>query len=285
MKKYLVSYSTKGFYKRHDELRKSASKFGIANHISFYDKDLFKTDFYRKNKLVLDNPKGAGFWLWKPYYIKQALKKIDDGDLLFYVDAASIFIEDPAPIFKIAEENERGIVAFDTRPLTNKKFCRRDAFKNLNLDYEKFWNCWHVIGTMLLIKKNAFSVAFIDEWLQACENPFSLVNNNNSNDYKTESEELEGFIDHRSDQSMLTLIVNKYDLETYRNPSKWGNYLKLEAFRKEGEFKSYPYLLENTITDYSDSPMINSPYGQTFEINRGKDKETRMSKLLQLLKK
>ena len=163
--RYLLSYSTKGFYNRHDELNQSAKKFGIKNHINFYDRDLFKTEFYIKNKIVLDNPKGAGFWLWKPYYINEALKQINDGDLLFYVDAASVFIDDPEAIFKIAGENEKGMILFDTRPLTNRQFCRRDAFINLGCDTEKYWNAWHVIATMFVIKKTAFAVSFISEWL------------------------------------------------------------------------------------------------------------------------
>lgn len=276
--RYLLSYSTKGFYNRHDELNKSAKKFGIKKHIDFYDRDLFKTDFYRKNKIVLDNPKGAGFWLWKPYYINEALKQINDGDLLFYVDAASVFIDDPEAIFKIAGESEQGIIPFDTRPLTNRQFCRRDAFINLGCDTEKYWNSWHVIATMIVIKKTVFAVSFISEWLQACQNPFSIVNNNNSVDFKTKNEELLGFIDHRSDQSIFSILVAKHNLETYRNPCIWGNYLKMKTFRKEDEFAGYPFHLENSIKSYSDTAMENSPYGTIFQINRGRDEIKKINK-------
>ncbi len=284
MKRYLVSYSTKGFYNRHDELNQSARKFGINNHLKFYDKDLMQTEFYKRNKSILDNPKGAGFWLWKPYYINEALNLINDGDLLFYVDAASIFIDNPERIFRLAETDEKGVITFDARPLTNRQFCKRDAFINLGCDIQKYWDSWHVIATMILVRKTPFASSFINEWLEACQNPFSIVNNNDSMDFKTDHEELSGFIDHRSDQSILSILVSKHNLETFRNPSKWGNYLKMEAFRKENEFAGYPFNLEKTIKSYSETPMENSSYGTILEINRGRDVESKFFKIMKFFK-
>ena len=283
MQIHLVSYSTKGFYHRHKELNASAHQYGITNIISYYDRDLVKTEFYKKNKIILDNSKGAGFWLWKPYYINEALNKISDGDVLFYVDAASTFIASPEDLIKITQGNEKGIIAFDARPLLNRQFCRRDAFINLACDNEQTWDSWHIMATMLVIKKTAFSMAFIKEWLEECQNPYSIVNNNNSNQFITYQKEIPGFIDHRSDQSILSILVSKHCLGTFRNPTLWGNYLKLNEFRKPGEEVVYPYLLENSISDYSEEPMINSPYGTIFKVNRGADNISKQRELWRLL--
>ena len=69
-----------------------------AKHIAKFDKifeynesDIPK-DFYEKHKNILDVPRGGGLWLWKPYIVKDALSKIEDGDILFYCDSGAFFL-------------------------------------------------------------------------------------------------------------------------------------------------------------------------------------------------
>ena len=38
-------------------------------------------EFYAKNKFILNQPRGAGYWLWKHYIIKDALSRVNDGDI------------------------------------------------------------------------------------------------------------------------------------------------------------------------------------------------------------
>ena len=35
------------------------------------------------------NKKGYGFWIWKPFIIKEALRNLDEGEVLLYVDGRS----------------------------------------------------------------------------------------------------------------------------------------------------------------------------------------------------
>jgi hypothetical protein len=63
---------------------------------------------------------------------------------------------------------------------------------------------------------------------------------------------LDEFIDHRHDQSVLSLIATHYGLQGFRWPSQWGNHEKLPEYRVEGEFLAEPYSIQ---------PYTNSPYG------------------------
>jgi hypothetical protein len=270
MTDYLVSYSTKEYYRRHAELNESAGKFGLHNVISFYDHDLKATPFYQKNIEILINPKGAGFWLWKPYFIRRALDQIYEGDSLLYVDSGSLFVSGPRDLFNICKTNKTGILAFDTWPLNNSQWTKRDTFINLGADEPRYWEAKHIIATVIAFKKSKFTVDFVDEWLEKCQNVNSITDIKNING----KENLQDFIGHRMDQSILSILIEKYKIETYRNPSKWGNFLKMPAFREKGEYVGYPYGVRDSMIGYSPNPYFNSPYRTIFEFNRGPDQPT-----------
>ena len=76
MKTYLVNFATDNFKKSQKKLNESALKFGVDKVFSFSSEDIKKTDFYKKNKIILEKKRGFGYWLWKPYFI---YKTMSDG--------------------------------------------------------------------------------------------------------------------------------------------------------------------------------------------------------------
>jgi hypothetical protein len=259
---HLVSFASNYFSEQQKAMELSAKKYGILDVISYTEKDLIDSDFYNENIEVFKQSRGFGHWLWKPYFILKAIESIADNDILCYVDAGSMFVNSPATLISFAKNNESGIVAFDCWPLTNHQWTKRDTFVNLNCDIPDFWYAKHVIATVILFRKTPVVILFLKEWLTACLEKTSLIEgitNGNRN--------IEGFVQHREDQAIFSVLIKKYNIETYRNPSKWGNFLKLPKYRKRNEFVSYPYLVENSINQYSDKPYVNSPYYTIFEFN------------------
>jgi len=259
---HLVSFASNHFSEQQKEMEMSARRYGILDFISYTEKDLTDSDFYKENIDVFAQRRGFGYWLWKPYFILKAMENIKDNDILFYVDSGSKFVNPPATLISLAKNNASGIVAFDCWPLTNHQWTIRETFVNLNCDTPDFWYAKHVIATVMLFRKTPLVILFLKEWLAACLEKTSLiadVTNNNKN--------IEGFVQHREDQAIFSVLIKKHNIETYRNPSKWGNFLKVPKYRKENEFISYPYLVENTVNQYSDEPYVNSPYYTIFEFN------------------
>lgn len=263
-KMYLVSYATDRFKAVQRELNESAKEFGIHNLISYDDSDLRSSDFYLQNKDILDEVCGAGFWAWKPYFILSALKLLQDGDILLYCDAGTLIIESPAPLMDLAAKNPSGIILFDARPLKCRQFTKRDCFIRMNCDSPAFWNSNKIIATILLFRKCPQAVDFLEEWLHYCKDRSAISHDPNHCGLP----DLPGFIQHRWDQSILNVLATKYQLETFRNPTLWGNFLKIPSFRVPGEPVLSPYNLLPGIQAYSARPQVNSPYGTIFEINR-----------------
>ena len=237
-------------------------------------KKLLDTEFYIDNQEIFNERRGYGNWLWKPYFILKAINEIPENEIVFYVDTGCKFISDPKPLIEIVRNAKSGIVAFDCYPLTNRQWTKRDTFINMSCDNEEFWNAPNVIATIVLFRKTSQVISFIEEWLKNCLNKDSLI------EYHNETNNLPGFVEHREDQSIFSILIKKYNIETFRNPSLWGNFLKSPAFRNKNEFVGTPYLFDASIKDYSPNPYLNSPYGTIFEFNR-KNKKSKITKFKQ----
>lgn len=66
-----------------------------AKNINLFNDIILYTDLFLKNdqvfwnnhsKFIENNKKGYGYWLWKPYIIKKTLEKMNDEDILLYLD-------------------------------------------------------------------------------------------------------------------------------------------------------------------------------------------------------
>lgn len=259
---HLTSYATARFEGVRSDLVESAKRFGFENIHSHDEAELKSTDFYTNNKTLLDEVCGAGFWVWKPFFILQDLEKLKFGEVLFYCDAGCKFLSSPAPLIKIALEAE--LVLFDARPLKNRQFTKRACFTLMACDSPQYHEAHTVIATTLIIKKTQRTVDFIKEWLSFCINPRIV----DSSRHQTDLPELSGFLQHRCDQAVLSLLACKHKINTFRNPSKWGNYLKPLSFRVTGEYVGSPYGLPPKIKTYAKQLQENSPYGEILEFNR-----------------
>ena len=72
---YLVTYATEEFKLRQMLLNYTAKKYAdIKNTISWDSDKIRHTEFYLEHKKILDQPRGNGYWLWKPYIILSALE-------------------------------------------------------------------------------------------------------------------------------------------------------------------------------------------------------------------
>lgn len=259
MIKYLVNFATPNFYKSQKILNNSAIKFGIDKTISWNKKQLKKTGFYKKNKEILNQKRGVGFWLWKPYIILDLINKINEGDLILYSDSGIEIINDLNPLFKICQRQEQnGVILFTCGGHINKIWTKRDCFVLMDCDSKKYWDHEQTLGSFQIYIKNKNSIKFLKEWLFYCQNKYIITDMSNISGLPNFPE----FKDHRHDQSILSILAVKYSKELFRDPTQWGNYLKMTKFRKPHEF---------LITKYSDNPLTNSTYFTLLNHHRKRD--------------
>lgn len=87
---------------------------------------------------ILEQPRGAGYWLWKPYLLFKTMRQAQEGDIIFYCDAGAYFLRNVTPLIELADKEE--IVTFQIFENTyiESSFTKRDTFRLLNADNSTF---------------------------------------------------------------------------------------------------------------------------------------------------
>jgi len=218
--KYHINYAHNKYIESQKLNSESAVKVGGFDlTINYGIKDL-EEDFINKNKKIIFQDKGAGFWIWKPYIIYKKLQELETDDILFYTDSGCEFIHNMKPIFEILESTENGILLQElSEEYKNKHWTKRDTFFYMNLDKEPFISSTMIIGGFILLKKNDFTLSFIEEWLQYCTDYRIVTDSEN----ECGLENYTGYKSHRHDQSIISLLARKYSIKTIPDISQFGN--------------------------------------------------------------
>src|SRR5689334_13786412 len=117
----LVNYATSEYFPSQRRLNSSALKHGIKEVISLSPKSICKTDFYEKNRKILNQNRGAGYWLWKPYIILDSILKLEEHDILVYLDSGTEIIGDLSPLIELCIDKE-GILLFENHEKINRQW-------------------------------------------------------------------------------------------------------------------------------------------------------------------
>lgn len=76
----LLTYADAKLRSYAQALCQSANKSGFDGTLLFSPEELAETAFFQKNEATLSQPRGAGYWLWKPYVISKVLEVMFDHD-------------------------------------------------------------------------------------------------------------------------------------------------------------------------------------------------------------
>ncbi len=166
--------------------------------------------FYRKNKHILKQSTGAGYWLWKPYIIKKTLNQMSKNDILFYCDIGVILIKPIRPLVSLFDKLDQDVLPTSLPPqFVEKHWTKRDTFIMMNCDKPKYTDTPQIQASYSLWKKTPFSIKLVDEWLHYAQDKHMIT------DTPSKMPNYEGFRMHRHDQSIFSLLIKKYEIDTY----------------------------------------------------------------------
>lgn len=167
---YLVSYADgpEIFFKNQHALTVSALNRGI-DFILNYRRPHLDPIFVKKNQAILNQKKGAGFWLWKPWVIHHTLMMVPENAYVIYADTGFVFTGSVLPYLKRMEGKDIMLIAYDSAvdgpPV---QIAKRDIFARLNCDHPACWKGTHVWAGFLMLRNTAKARLFIKEWLDLC---------------------------------------------------------------------------------------------------------------------
>lgn len=230
----LISYASDNMTISQEALVCSAYQFGVDNVISYGRKDIDE-NFYLTNKEVLDSPRGAGYWLWKPYIINKTINKLNEGDILIYSDAGIKLINDPKAIINQMSED----IFFFSNGWPHVEWCKADVLAGILpiTNHECYGHKYvdtsfkQVQASVIFFKVSDKSKAFIKEWLLWSQMPGFI------DDSQSKVDNFLTFAEHRHDQAILTCLQIKYRYKLHWWPTSFSNHLE--------KTDSYPPLFEH----------------------------------------
>ena len=209
---------------------KHALEVGGFNVAFAHDMCSVRPAFRQAHREILLRRKGAGYWLWKPYLIlKTLVEDMSYGDVLMYEDAGSYLRKDAGPVLKLASESSQGIVVF-TLQLLEKYYTKSDTFKVMQMDDPEFIRVgFQTLASFVVLRKDCTTLQFVMEWLAYSSDARCVTDDANV----LGGQNHEGFIGHRHDQSVLSLLSKKWGLLQHRDPSS--------LYRGDSDWKVYGY--------------------------------------------
>ena len=250
MKKYLLTYASGDRYETFQRKMEKRAKFNAQfDDVLMWGPQDISQDFKRKHRRILSQPIGAGLWLWKPYIILQALKKVAKDSIVFYCDVDHIVVGLLDKYFDFAQEND--IVLFDENGIVNRSASAYECtasgtFSYMNCARDRYFSRRMVVGGYNFWKSDVKAISFVREWLYWCCNENVLlpaqvdVNSigavlSRPQDLETTQYGARPVMMHCFDQSVLTILAEKYNIGAHQTPVFSGELQELDMQTGKGK--------------------------------------------------
>ena len=203
---YLISYADghEVFFQNQYALAQSALGRGV-DFILNYRRSLLDPKFVDENKDILNQSKGAGYWLWKPWVILKTLKSVPENAIVIYSDTGNLIKASLSPLIALAQEHSILLSCYENKDIwgTAQQKVKRDVFMALNCDTEACHK-GHVLWAGFMIFRNTPEArAFVQTWLTYAQNPQLLT------DLPSHYDPLPGASGHCHDQAILSVLYGR----------------------------------------------------------------------------
>ena len=228
------------YFKAVERICKEAKQFSIFNKIIGLTESYLKEDnifWNNHNKFIMNNERGYGLWIWKPYIIKKQLEQMEYNDILVYADSGCILNingkDRMNQYIDLSRNSKSGIVCFQLSQI-ECEWTKKDVINYLNAT--DLLETKQLIGGISIIRKCSESIGIINKWYDLCC-VYNLLDNSPSIEKNVDT-----FVEHKNDQSIWSLIIKQnnnsiiLDDETYfEDWEKDGKLFPIWAKRKRHE--------------------------------------------------
>lgn len=162
----------------------------------------------RHHQFICSNPRGYGYWIWKPYIMQQTMQTMKDGDVLLYLDCGcELDVNKRIKLQTMLTLVERELF-IDTifSPLhDDESWTKYDLIDRMKLPMDTLKTPQRQAGA-LLVSICPKTRNLIDEWYELC------CDYRNIDDSLSILPNAPTFVEHRHDQSVLSLLCKKHNL-------------------------------------------------------------------------
>jgi hypothetical protein len=192
-----------------------AKEFRTFNEITLFTLEDLKNDqdFWSKHcEFITQNTRrGYGYWVWKPYIIKKSMEKMNDGEILLYLDCGC----------EVHHSCENELLTFidivkkdklvGTLASVERDWTKMDLVEKLKVNNAECLDSPQRATTAILFLVCEETKNFVNEWYDL------ICDYHNVDDSPSVLKNLECFQEHRHDQSIFSLLSKKYGLYSKEN--------------------------------------------------------------------
>jgi hypothetical protein len=253
MKKIFVTFADKRMRRALDRIEVQAHNMGVYDHVIIANENNLDIRFKDRYKSYLKpGVKGFGYWIWKAQIVYQTLQQMEHGDLLQYTDAGCHLNlsgrDQLLKYFDLANNSKSGVLGFQAyipkfhnpRILLPDqsiyKWCKGDLFDYFNVRHlTEITHAQSFGAGILFLRKCEASIQFIEKWLDVYKDGLNLID-----DTPSLEPNIHGFIEHRHDQAIFSILANLYDIDTVSAYEYWYPSSKFSMFPDWSILKNYP---------------------------------------------
>ena len=218
--------------------------------------------FKKKFDHILKEERGCGLWCWKSYIINQTMKNAKPNDVIIYSDAGATMINNVLPLVSELKASDASLMPFLLNH-TDRFYAKRLLLEEMGCLDPKYTDTLSRLATFVVMLNNSFCRSFVKEWMALSQRK-ELIDN-------SKGQECDGFIEHRHDQAIYSMLTKKYYLATFPDPSQWG----------EGTERNYPTIFDHhrhrdydvppSTSHFIDATFTNDKAFRGFLTNQGYD--------------
>lgn len=190
-------------------LGKSALTNNVVDTVTNWSSSkLIAAGFGKRAPDISLNSRGSGFWAWKPFILEHHLARVPDGDIILYCDVGrrndfKLLNRPLDPYIEWMNSNRQDVMPGVLIPWKGpmSMWTKRDTLVFMGMDTPETHTASPIQASFSLWRASTNSRKFVARWMDLCAQP-RLVNDEKG---YSSLPELPDFVDHRHDQSLLTL--------------------------------------------------------------------------------
>jgi hypothetical protein len=203
-----------------DLCEKSALNHGCSDFITYNPVDIDE-EFFLMNAEIFNQPRGYGYWLWKPYFLYQTMNHTPENEIIVYLDSG-VEVVNSLDYIKDRMKDNIDIWLFGNEH-RHVEWCKDEVlYKMLSHPAIEFsaYNNRQVQASVIFVRNTQYARNFVKEWLLWCQMP------NFIDDSPSQYKNVATFKEHRHDQAILTNVAINHFLPLHWWPTQYGHSIK-----------------------------------------------------------